>query len=81
MNILADPQQKLLLLRALARSGRLEPLSCVPQERADWPAGLFAVAKDGERDRLVLDARPANELEDFPGRWVHSLASAACLTH
>ncbi|CAE7225139.1 unnamed protein product [Symbiodinium sp. CCMP2592] len=80
VKILADPQQKLLLLRALARSGRLEPLSCVPQERAAWGAGLFAVAKDGERDRLVLDARPANELENFPGRWVHSLASAACLS-
>ena len=79
VKILADSRQKLLLLQALARSGRLEPLKAVPQERAAWGAGLFAVAKDGARDRLVLDARPANELEDFPGRWVHTLASAACL--
>ena len=79
VKILADSRQKLLLLQALARSGRLEPLSAVPAERADWGAGLFAVAKDGARDRLVLDARPANELEDLPGRWVHTLASAACL--
>ena len=28
----------------------------------------------------MLDARPANELEDFPGHWVHALASAACLS-
>ncbi|CAE7770145.1 unnamed protein product, partial [Symbiodinium necroappetens] len=79
VKILADSRQKLLLLQALARSGRLEPLSSVPREREDWGAGLFAVAKDGARDRLVLDARPANELENFPGRWVHTLASAACL--
>ena len=79
VKILADSRQKLLLLQALARSGRLEPLSFVPREREDWGAGLFAVAKDGARDRLVLDARPANELENFPGRWVHTLASAACL--
>ena len=79
VKILADSRQKLLLLQALARSGRLEPLDSVPLEREDWGAGLFAVAKDGARDRLVLDARPANELEDFPGRWVHTLASAACL--
>ena len=79
VKILADARQKLLLLQALARSGRLEPLKAVPQERAAWGAGLFAVAKDGARDRLVLDARPANELEDFPGKWVHTLASAACL--
>ena len=79
VKILADSRQKLLLLQALARSGRLEPLKAVPQERAAWGAGLFAVAKDGARDRLVLDARPANEREDFPGKWVHTLASAACL--
>ena len=41
---------------------------------------MFSVAKDEARDRLVLDARPANQLEDFPGRWVHSLASASALS-
>ena len=79
VKILANKRQKLLLLRALARSGRLVPLDRVPPERAAWGAGLFAVAKDSLRDRLVLDARPANELESFPGHWVYSLASAACV--
>ncbi|CAE7384983.1 unnamed protein product [Symbiodinium sp. KB8] len=79
VKILANKQEKLLLLRALARSGRLVPLDRVPPERAAWGAGLFAVAKDSLRDRLVLDARPANQLESFPGHWVYSLASAACV--
>eukprot|EP00439_Symbiodinium_sp_Y106_P047550 s2100_g6.t1 len=80
VKILADSKQKLLLLQALARSGRLEPLASVPAPRSEWGAGFFCVAKDGLRGRLVLDARPANELEDFPGHWVHALASAACLS-
>ncbi|CAE7600178.1 unnamed protein product, partial [Symbiodinium necroappetens] len=79
VKILANKREKLLLLRALARSGRLVPLDQVPPERAAWGAGLFAVAKDSLRDRLVLDARPANQLESFPGHWVYSLASAACV--
>ena len=79
VKILADSTEKLQLLRALARSGRLQPLSSVPPERVAWGAGLFCVAKSETKDRLILDARPANELEDFPGRWVHTLASAACL--
>ena len=80
VKILADSKQKLLLLRNLARSGRLLPLKSVPASRLEWGAGLFCVAKDGAKDRLVLDARPANELEDFPGHWVHTLASASCLS-
>ncbi|CAE7636023.1 unnamed protein product [Symbiodinium sp. CCMP2456] len=79
VKILADSTQKLQLLQNLARSGRLEPLTSVPPERLDWGAGLFCVAKSETKDRLILDARPANALEDFPGRWVHTLASAACL--
>ena len=41
VKILADPTQKLQLLRALAKSGRLEPLTSVPDERMGWGAGLF----------------------------------------
>ena len=35
----------------------------------------FAVAKDADRDRLVLDSRPASQLEDFPAKWVFALAA------
>ena len=42
--------------------------------------GLFAVTKNLERDRLILDARGANLLEAPPRRWIKSLASAESLT-
>ena len=74
VKILANPAQKLQLLQALPKSGRLEPLPSVPPERIGWGAGLFCVAKSETKDRLILDARPANALEDFPGRWVHTLS-------
>ena len=54
--------------------------SFVPSDRAAWGAGLSAVAKDADSDRLVLHARPANELEIPCARWVGSLASAASLS-
>ena len=79
VKILARPVERMRLLKALSDSGRLAPLPAVPLSIADWGAGLFCVAKDAQRDRLVLDARPANLLESFPGRWVHSLASATAL--
>ena len=79
VKILARPVERMPLLKALSDSGRLAPLLAVPLSRVDWGAGLFCVAKDAQRDRLVLDARPANLLESFPGRWVHSLASATAL--
>lgn len=41
--------------------------------------GLFAVPKDGERDRMVLDARPPNLLEDASCPWINTLASVAQL--
>ncbi|CAE7286931.1 unnamed protein product [Symbiodinium microadriaticum] len=51
-----------------------------------WSASFLAsrtllLCRSRPTDRLILDARPANALEDFPcpGRWVHTLASAACL--
>ena len=68
VKILAAPAEKIRLLRNLAASGRLDPLKCIAPAREDWGAGFFCVAKDAERDRLMLD-RPANSLEAFPVRW------------
>ena len=51
----------------------------VPPERIPYAAGLFSVVKDLERDRLILDARPANLLETPPQFWTSTLASSACL--
>ncbi len=43
--------------------------------------GIFAVPKDGARDRMVLDARPPNMLEDATCPWINSLASVSQLEH
>ena len=43
-------------------------------------SGLFAVVKDMDRDRMILDSRGANCLEVPPGRWIRSLANGESLT-
>ena len=82
VKILASPAERIRLLKNLASSGRLSPLKQVAHERAEWGVRLFCVAKDAERDRLVLDARPANQLvrTSLRAARVHSLASAAALS-
>lgn len=48
--------------------------------RVRFAGGVFSVVKDGLRDRLILDARPANLLEEPTTRWIPSLAAAESLT-
>ena len=47
----------------------------------DYQNGLFAVPKDGTRDRMVLDGRPANMADTAQNRWSQAMASAAALCH
>ena len=49
------------------------------EDRLPYATGLFSVTKDLERDRLILDCRPANVLEDAPNMWTSTLASPASL--
>ncbi|CAE7946657.1 unnamed protein product, partial [Symbiodinium sp. KB8] len=77
--LLSKAEQRLLLYRALADSERLvvaEP----PPGRERFGAGLFCVPKSAEKDRLILDARPANSLEDVCSTWTRTLASAAAVS-
>ena len=79
VRILAKAEERLLLYRALADSERLvvaEP----PPGREKFGAGLFCVPKSAEKDRLILDARPANSLEEVCSRWTRTLASASAVT-
>lgn len=46
----------------------------------DYRSGLFAVVKDSERDRMVLDGRPANMLDKGQTKWVHAMANPAVLS-
>lgn len=79
VKVLATVPEKLKLYRNLADTKRLVPLQ-EPPERRGFGAGLFAVGKDAARDRLILDARPANGLEDGGSRWSKTLASAVAVT-
>ena len=49
--------------------------------RPGYLNGVFTVPKDEERDRMVLDARPPNGLEQTEERWIRSLASTQQLQH
>ena len=56
-------------------SGRLrifDPSEVFP----DYAAGVLAVVKDLDRDRLILDARPCNLRETSLNVWCKTLASA-----
>ena len=74
------PGKRLGLLQALDRSSRL---SLIPSSEVKTPYrnGLFAVAKDEARDRLVLDARAANLAEGGVDPWIQSLGSLGQLQH
>ena len=67
-------------LELLDAGNRLElvPLRVVDYSRT---CGVFAVAKDAARDRLVLDSRPANAFEDPANPWVRSLAAVEQLRY
>ena len=63
------------LYKKLALTKRLVPLK---SERVDsrFTSGLFAVVKDLERDRLIMDSRPANAAEEGLNKWTQCAASA-----
>ncbi len=71
-------EEKLSLYKKLASTGRLRAVpSC--EKRGAFVSGLFAVGKNEEKDRLILDARPPNKLEAPKGKWCSSMASGSCL--
>lgn len=71
--------EKIALFSLLDQSGRLA-LHRKENVRQRFAGGVFSVVKDGLRDRLILDARPANLLETPVTKWVPSLGSAERLT-
>ena len=65
-------------LELLDASGRLALFR--PEEvRQQFLSGVFAVGKDRDRDRLIMDSRRLNLLERPLGRWIRSLASGESL--
>ena len=78
VSVRADRYNKVELYKKLAASGRLQPL--VPGTFSKtYTSGLFSVMKDAEKDRLILDGRPANLLDRPQTRWCKAMASASSL--
>ena len=72
------PGDKIRLFELLDKSERL---SLFPAREVDgrFASGMFAVVKSEERDRLIMDSRPANVLERPLKRWIRSLGSCEAL--
>lgn len=62
------------LLKKLDQSGRLS-IFYPHQVRMQHRAGLFSLLKNQEQDRLILDSRGANALEEGLSRWTRTMAS------
>ena len=75
----ASKEQALGLLHCLDRGGRLR---LAPKEkiRSSHLCGCFALVKDSEKDRMILDARPPNELETPLQSWCKTLGSLQSLS-
>ena len=78
VHIRATAENKLELLRKLRMTGRLQPLHKGSVRKAHL-SGLFAVPKSLTRDRLILDARPANIADAALNYWCKTMASASVL--
>ena len=70
--------EKVELYKKLADCNRLRP---VPKEltRDPYVSGLFTVNKNTKLDRLILDARPPNLLEQSRSFWCGTMASCSGL--
>ena len=78
VKINAAVQEKLDLYKKLAECGRLRRVdkAC---DRSPFVSGLFSVGKNEVKDRLILDARPPNLLEQSRTVWCSSMAAGSCL--
>lgn len=78
VQIKASKQQSKDLLRFLAKHKRLI-LAPEQKIRADRCCGAFSLLKDAQKDRLIVDARPANAVEPTLSNWTKTLGSVSAL--
>lgn len=80
VRVRCPPTQRLAFWRKLDSCKRLalRPTRII---REGFQNGVFAIPKDEQRDRMVLDARPPNALEQSEQRWIKSLAGLHQLQH
>lgn len=70
----ARPAEVHKLLQRLDASGRIH-LAAREEVRETLLCGAFALVKDADNDRLILDARPPNAKEQTLDAWCKTLAS------
>ena len=78
VQIKANKEQSQSLLRFLDRHHRLS----LEREKDIQPklcCGAFALLKDAKKDRLIVDARPANSIEPTMNKWCKTLGSVSAL--
>ena len=75
----ASRQQAFDLLRFLDERQRLS-LAPKTEVRSKHLCGVFALIKDQNKDRMILDARPPNLLEEALTDWTRTLGSVTALT-
>ena len=74
----ADMDEKVKLLRLLETTGRLG--FCKAGDVVEgFGNGLFCVPKSTKVDRLILDGRPANLLQNPPNRFIMTMASPSAI--
>eukprot|EP00438_Fugacium_kawagutii_P014515 Skav224400 [mRNA] locus=scaffold2452:244095:248198:- [translate_table: standard] len=74
----ANMTEKIKLLKLLNKSGRV--IFRKPDEIVNnFGNGLFCVPKNLGIDRLILDGRPANLLQEAPNKYILSMGSASAL--
>ena len=67
-------QEVIKLLKALDATGRLKD-----EVRWSHRAGLFALPKSATHDRMIMDSRPANQLEPALNAWTQTMGAVAPL--
>ena len=67
-------EERIQFLTLLDSGGRLG-LCTQDEVRPGFVSGMFAIPKDSLRDRLIMDSRPGNLLEEDESRWIQSLGS------
>ena len=67
------------LLRALDSTDRLAVFPEAEVRSRQFHAGLFCLMKNSSSDRLILDARPSNLLEEGQVQWAQTMGSVTGL--
>ncbi len=80
VKVRGSQENKMKLLEKLDSSGRLKLLPA-SKIAGGFENGLFSIPKDGEKDRMVLDARRPNSRETAEKRWIQTLGSVGQLLH